>query len=466
MSKRFLITENERNSILSLYTKKGIILEQKKEPPRKDALKTEVVNTGENENKPFEFGPFNSNTVPDESFAGRIGVVISSGNLYYIKYDRNKGGYTTKGAVDISGKPEDFTVDLNTKTVTNNQFITNMSIVETFGGFSSVLDKQVKPGIYQVLPKFPKGFQTIMINYPENNAPPQIDKFDPYLCSVVLDAKNIEILSRDGVNKRVPSNSSTINLLQYYVPKSKEEWYVMRNNLDSKNTYTQIDFSDWSFRKFKRKNMAIFLSDWWPNSSHGKTVDPTPIPPPKPVSIKISLDIKNPFTFDTTNLEGTGPQDLENFINDVKKQKRMYGEDVYNDYINFLNNYKDEKTGRKGILVTTSASIDRDPKLPTADSNADGSTFPGCEVPGGRTRNSYNFCLSEARAQVILQKLNSDLPEITNFVPNPIGETDMYDKNAKWPKVTGTDEQKKAQTAINRRLIITLPEYNTNLPTN
>jgi hypothetical protein len=33
-------------------------------------------------------------------------------------------------------------------------------------------------------------------------------------------------------------------------------------------------------------------------------------------------------------------------------------------------------------------------------------------------------------------------------------------------KVTGTDEQKKAQTAINRRLIITLPEYNTNLPTN
>jgi hypothetical protein len=212
--------------------------------------------------------------------------------------------------------------------------------------------------------------------------------------------------------------------------------------------------------------MAIFLSDWWPNSSHGKTVDPTPIPPPKPVSIKISLDIKNPFTFDTTNLEGTGPQDLENFINDVKKQKRMYGEDVYNDYINFLNNYKDEKTGRKGILVTTSASIDRDPKLPTADSNADGSTFPGCEVPGGRTRNSYNFCLSEARAQVILQKLNSDLPEITNFVPNPIGETDMYDKNAKWPKVTGTDEQKKAQTAINRRLIITLPEYNTNLPTN
>ena len=43
MSKRFLITENERNSILSLYTKKGIILEQK-ETPIKDPLKT--INSG------------------------------------------------------------------------------------------------------------------------------------------------------------------------------------------------------------------------------------------------------------------------------------------------------------------------------------------------------------------------------------------------------------------------------------
>jgi hypothetical protein len=459
MSKRFLISEDERNNILSLYAKKGIILEQKKEP-RKDSLKTQEVNTGANENTLFEF-PFNSN-VPD-SFAGRLGVVISSGNLYHIKYDRNIDDYTYDGAIDIDGKPEDFTVDLNTKTVTNNTFITNMSIVNTFGGFNAVKLKDFKPGMYQVIKSF-GGFETVMINYPGNNAAPQLQKFDPFLCTVVLDAKRIENLSMQGYSTyRTPSDSSTINLLEYYVPKTKEEWYVMRKHLDSKNTETQTDFTEWSFRKFTRKKMAIFLKDYWPNSGWGKTKEPTP---PRPVSIKISLDIKNPFKFDNTILEGTGPQDLQYFINDVKKQKRLYGEDVYNDYINFLNNYTDEKTGQKGILVTTSASIDDDPNGDTADSNKGGSTFLDCRVPGGRTRKSYNLCLSEARANVILQTLKSDLSEITNFVPNPIGETDMYDKNAKWPKVTGTDEQKKAKTAINRRLIITLPEYNANLPTN
>ena len=423
MSKRFLISEEDRNNILSLYAKKGIILEQKKEP-RKDSLKTQEVNTGANENTLFEF-PFNSN-VPD-SFAGRLGVVISSGNLYHIKYDRNIDDYTYDGAIDIDGKPEDFTVDLNTKTVTNNTFITNMSIVNTFGGFNAVKLKDFKPGMYQVIKGF-KGFETVMINYPGNNAAPQLQKFDPFLCTVVLDAKRIEDLSMQGYSTyRTPSDSSTINLLQYYVPKSKEEWYVMRNHLDSNNTETKTDFTEWSFRKFTRKKMAIFLYDYWPNSGWGKTKEPTPR---IPVNISINLDIENPFIFDTTELEGNGNRDLKKFIDDVKKQKEIHGEEIYNDFINFLNNIKG------GILVTTSASIDEDPNGITADSNnPNTTTFPGCRESGGITRKLYNQCLSKKRAEVILQKLNTDLPEITNFKANPIGETNQFDKNGKWPDV-------------------------------
>jgi hypothetical protein len=448
MSKRFLITEDERNSILSLYTKKGIIIEQKEEP-RINRYNRKQTNDGKNEGKTFYTPSFST---------GSYGLTIQNNTLYYAynesEEDFNKYIYT-ESPVNFGGNYLNFTVDLFNKKITNSEFIQNQIKVGKWGGFASV-KKDDSPSITEA------GFQVVMINFPTSEAIPGLPRFEPNLCTVVINVARIDILNNEDHHPRTRSNSPIINLTQYYIPKNKKEWYMLRENVDT--MYTEgWNATLMSFRDFKRNKLGIYLKDYWPREAFGKSKDPTP---PKPVSIKISLDIKNPFTFDTTNLEGNGPQDLENFINDVKKQKRMYGEDVYNNYINFLNNYTDEKTGRKGILVTTSASIDDNPDGNTADSNKGGSTFLDCRVPGGRTRKSYNLCLSEARATVILQKLNSDLPEITNFVPNPIGETDMYDENAKWPKVTGTDEQKKAQTAINRRLIITLPEYNANLPTN
>jgi len=459
MRKLFEIDESEKQRILEMHinaSKNHYLIEQKKEPPRKDALKTEVTNTGEYENNIFGLGPFQSRTVPDDSWAGRLGVLVSGENLYYVKYDRNIENYTTNGAVDISGKPEDFTVDLNTKTVTNNKFITNMSIVSSFGGFSSVLDKGAKPGEYQVLSKFPKGFQTVMINYPENNAPSQIEKFAPYLCTVVLDVKKIELLIRDGVNNRVPSNSSTINLLQYYVPKSKEEWYVMRNNLDSKNTETNIDFSEWSFRKFKRKKIAIFLSDWWPNSSHGKTkvTDPTPKPRDRFVPRSVGGNVGEPFIFNKTQLAPGGEAQIKKFVDQFLFLKRT-DPDLYDTYIKELNK-KYEKTG---INVYAYSSIDNDPnEIITYVEGIDGNAVDKCG--GKQLRSLYNKCLSDRRAEVIAARLNKDLPDFPDFIGIGKGESKSVN-GVGWTKGSPTTEP---QTLPNRRFEVDLPEYSDVIP--
>jgi hypothetical protein len=454
MRKLFEIDESEKQRILEMHinaSKNHYLIEQKKDPPRKDALKTQVTNTGENENTIFDLGPFQSRTVPDDSWAGRLGVLVSGENLYYVKYDRNIENYTTNGAVDISGKPEDFTVDLNTKTVTNSKFITNMSIVSSFGGFSSVLDKGAKPGMYQVIPTFPEGFQTVMINYPRSNAPSQIDKFAPYLCTVVLDVKKIETLIRDGINKRVPSNSSTINLLQYYVPKSKEEWYVMRNNLDSKNTETSIDFSEWSFKKFKRKKIAIFLSDWWPNSSHGKTnvTDPTPKPRDRFVPRSVGGNVGEPFIFNKTQLAPGGEAQIKKFVDQFLILKRT-DPDLYDTYIKEL----DKKYKDTGINVYAYSSIDNDPnEIITYVEGPGGNAVDKCG--GKQLRSLYNKCLSDRRAEVIAAELNKQLPDFPDFIGIGKGESKSVN-GVGWTKGSPTTEP---QTLPNRRFEVDLPEY-------
>ena len=103
MSKRFLITENERNSILSLYTKKGIILEQDRT--------SGMVDTGESSNtsyKTFRTPPFGQR--------GSRKVKMLNNRLYLI--DKNDQ--------DINGNHKEFYVDLTTGTIKDTGFLNNI----------------------------------------------------------------------------------------------------------------------------------------------------------------------------------------------------------------------------------------------------------------------------------------------------------------------------------------------------
>ena len=402
MSNRFIITEQERKDILSLYRKKGLIYEQ--ETP-----------TTEGE---YFYSPAFQN--------GQLIIFKKDNKLTYVKTKPNTNEITSK--TPINGNHNDFSINLLNGELTNNEFLNNEQLVLNSGRFQSVNSEH--------RPTFLNGIQLIMIAFNKNKSK-DVKLGAPSLCTTQIKVGKVDIFERGkGSSGRQMSESPIINFDQYYTPKNRKEWDQIKENLTNekeKNT-------KWSF--FRKKLAGIFIEPNWGDSFQGSS----PVNPVAP--IEINLSVSNPFQFDRTELTGDGNQMLQNFIREIKEIKNLYGDETYRKYINYLKN-------QRGIKVTTSSSIDGDPNGITADSNnPNATTLPSCNVPNGRPRKVYNKCLSEKRATAIIDILNEQIPDLSGaFVANALGETDQFDPGKKWPDFDSNETQN------NRVLEIKLPRF-------
>jgi outer membrane protein OmpA-like peptidoglycan-associated protein len=162
-----------------------------------------------------------------------------------------------------------------------------------------------------------------------------------------------------------------------------------------------------TFMKNYTDNFIIELRDIQ-TGTPGRNPEPEII---EPENITKTFDIESPFEFDKTDLTPDAETSFKEFIENIKK---------------FYSNVSGD------VTVTTSASIDSDPA----------------------TKEQYNMELSKRRAQAIIDRLKRETGNTTlKFIPNPIGQTDKFAPDLKWPEVKDS-----SKTAPNRRLIIKLPE--------
>lgn len=164
--------------------------------------------------------------------------------------------------------------------------------------------------------------------------------------------------------------------------------------------------------KYKKQRSKSFMLEVAPVMEGTLIVEKgEPTPEPKPELEDIELNIDSPFVFDQTILTPDAEKRFLKFIEDVKQ------------------NYQ----GVKGnVDVITSASIDANPA----------------------TKEKYNMDLSVRRANAIIERLKSALGQTSlTFTAKPIGQTDQFAPNVKWPLVTDVNK-----TAPNRKLIIRLPK--------
>ena len=372
MNKRFLISEDDREHILSLYAKKGIILEQDRT--------NQTIETKNNEKKIYNLGGYELEVDDNQNIK-----VFDR----YMDNDKFMG--------EFSGKFSDLKYDLETNSFADSNKVLSQDNPLLLKMLPNISDKQ-KPsnnlGYFVALSK--------------KNGYPTLYALTPI---VVKQEQEIPVV-----------NSTVIGLNQSYIP-TRQTYESMKDEIMRAAKGGKKEYSDLNFRKFRRV-YAISLNSI--EGPQGTGIVDTPIPPPV-ISIEIRLDLTDPFKFDKTELTDIGETKLEDFILKIKQVKLKYGEKFYGEYINFL---KDNK-----IKVTTSSSIDQDPNGKTADSNnSNSTTLESCRVPGGRLRKEYNKCLSEKRAAAIIQKITEEIPDLNGaFIPNAIGETDQFDPGKKWP---------------------------------
>lgn len=392
MSKRFLISEDERNSILSLYTKKGIILEQDR---TNQTIQTK--NSGEGM---YKFGGYDLEVDDNQNIK---------------VFDRYMGNDEFMG--EFSGRFSDLKYDLETNSFADSNKVLSQNSPLLLKMIPNIRDKQTPSnnlGYFVALNK-KNGFPTLYALTP----------------IVVKQEQEIPVV-----------DSTVIGLNQSYIP-TRQTYGSMEDEIIDAAKRGKKEYTDLNFRKFRRR-YAISLNTI--EGPQGDGIVDVPIPPPV-VSIEIRLDLTDPFKFDKTELTDIGKSKLEDFILKINQVKPKYGEKTYGEYINFLKKNK--------IKVTTSSSIDQDPNGKTADSNnSNTTTLESCRVPGGKLRKEYNKCLSEKRADAIIQKLTEEIPDLRgSFIPNAIGETDQFDSGKKWPNY------KPNETVQNRRLDIDVPTF-------
>jgi len=178
----------------------------------------------------------------------------------------------------------------------------------------------------------------------------------------------------------------------------------------------------------------LYIGDWLPKLKSK---------PEEFVSITLDNSGTEPFIYDSTTIHPDSVKKIDNFINKIKEVKIQNGDDVYKKYIQFLKS--------NPIIVNAYSSIDGDPSQKVVNGKVQ-----ACRGYGDGTRSQYNLCLSQKRAEVIANELNSRLPELGNFKGEGMGETDKFDKGKKWPNVTNEKD-----TLLNRRFEVILPNFST-----
>jgi len=423
MSKRFLITEDERNSILSLYTKKGIIIEQDfttGDKPKKEELPL------------FSLGTYD---------------ILVNGNNLTVTYIDERDGQRYSAHPDsetVSGNLFELKYDL-----INRNFIDGKVISMTTEQFNQM---KTEEGSYAAI------LGDILQDVELSNIPPDIIGYalgiQAGIPSIFYITPAISTLDKPGYRH---IDTPQVTMHDLFLPSRREydDTSNIRNLMTYVNTgtvngvkstsgryvYRGLGNYDIKWKEFK-KQYGISITTIKGPEGKGYTYEREIVP------IEIKLELSDPFKFDKTDLTTEAQNNFDLFIQKINDVKIKYGDEIFSEYANFLKNNK--------VKITTSASIDNDPKGITANSNNPLTrTLESCRKPGGRPRKEYNQCLSEARVKVIYQKLNNEFPELKGaFVPNAIGETDQFDTGKKWPEVKNSD-----LTAKNRRLEIIFPVF-------
>jgi len=150
--------------------------------------------------------------------------------------------------------------------------------------------------------------------------------------------------------------------------------------------------------------------------------------------IEIPFSFTEPFVFDTID-----------FTSEVQSE--------FNEKVNLLKSYLDRVEGYsdflkgKTIPVRAYASRDNDPSEKVQG------RFTPCKGFGDGTRGQYNQCLSQKRAEKIVELLSSELPDL-KFNPQGMGETDSFG-----PGWSTNNSPTTAQTQPNRRFDVVIPKF-------
>ena len=186
---------------------------------------------------------------------------------------------------------------------------------------------------------------------------------------------------------------------------------------------------------------------------------------PEPASVNLKVMGEDPFDFDQAELTDTAKTILDNLHEKISSVGTEYGSDFSDSYYKFLKS--------KPIIVRAYSSIDASSNFP------DGGSYAGCSQygKGKGPRKEYNKCLSQARAEKVVEYLkNKDgiLSEL-KYEPIGMGETNKFSKlvwsesNETFPKNAKKSLDKKnpngfEKTAPDRRFIVAIPEFNYTSP--
>lgn len=257
-------------------------------------------------------------------------------------------------------------------------------------------------------------------------------------------------------------------LTENEIPKlvSRDDYW--EGTLDTTNAYAYAKFKN---RKvFPQAGKWVYITSYsyaigsGDITTYKEKVSTEIVPDPRdpdPVSVNLKLIAEDPFDFDKALLLKTGTDLLDKLHTKISRVEEDYGPDVKAAYYNFLKS--------KPIIVRAYSSIDASSNFP------DGGTYEGCSQYGvGKgPRKEYNKCLSQARAQIVVDYLKSKggiLSEL-KYEPIGMGETNKFSKivwseaNETFPKNAKKSLDKKnpngkEKTAPDRRFIVAIPEFN------
>lgn len=411
MSKKFLITESEKQNILSLYRNKGIITEQ-------DNTREMVGNT----KNIYVLSPYY--------------LSVNDTNIAITQPNREDGTYTDT-EYKASGDLNDLKFDLfNMVFQSPNMWVIN--------GESSTITKDTTPGyiISQILSNstdFQVANELGYVVALNQNKIPQL---------FAITIKITPMANGNNPGQGVLSDSEIVGVNEVYTPKNRNDFENLKSIL-SKYSYRNTgartvqtssqNYAEMDFRDF-RGNYAVGIS--LRKGPEGFVPEDTDITKDDFAPRKIGNSESDPFVFNSIELSDDGETLLNEFMNQFIEAKKNKN-DLYTKYLEFLNS--------KGpIQVLAYSSIDDNPEQ-IIDYVVGTNAVEGC---GGRQkRHDYNQCLSQKRADKIASILNEKLPDFPDFIGKGLGETDKFAPGKKWPNAN------KEQTLPNRRFEVNLPEY-------
>ena len=161
--------------------------------------------------------------------------------------------------------------------------------------------------------------------------------------------------------------------------------------------------------------------------------------PPVYNTVSISFgekEISDPFVIGKSKLKDEAKLKLDEFVNSVNDFKTEYGDEAFTKYIEFLNS-------KKPINVDGYASRDSDPtKL----------------YSNGKTAAVNDQELSQARAQVIVDYLETAIPEMAGIL-TPVGHGQTTIHGGPESGWRATEPNDPTKFGVNRRFVINIPDF-------